>query len=206
MKKTISRSRTVNNQKKEIKPSLVTRQHLHIPKYVFPVALLLLLILVISRLVIPKNNTAQADEKLVQTQAKTTEVNRDFEFPLKNDQNKELGKIKYSIQTAELRKDIVVNGQTAKAVPGRAFLILTIKLSNDLNRSVDMNTRDYVRLATAGKEDEWLAPEIHNDPVEIQAISVKYTRLGFAVDDNDKGFILQVGDINQNKDKIELKF
>lgn len=67
-----------------------------------------------------------------------------------------------------------------------------------------MNTRDYVRLIIDGNQEEKLAPDIHNDPVEIQAISTKQTRLGFAIDDNDKSLALQVGEIDGEKEVIEL--
>lgn len=159
----------------------------------------------VNRMSAAKKAPAQAKTEIQEPVSKT-DINRDFEFPLKNAQNKVVSKIKFTLQNAELRNEIVVKGQKAQAVTGRKFLILNLKISNDFNRSIQIDSRDYVRLAVKGKEEEWLAPEIHNDPVEAQAISVKYTRLGFAVDDNQKNFILQVGEINQDKEKIELNF
>ena len=67
-----------------------------------------------------------------------------------------------------------------------------------------MNTRDYVRL-TVNNGSEWLAPDIHNDPVEIQAISTKYTRIGFPISDTDKKLKLQIGEINGDKEIVDLK-
>jgi hypothetical protein len=49
-----------------------------------------------------------------------------------------------------------------------------------------------------------LAPEIHNDPVEVQALSTKYTRLAFPIDDTYKDLTLYVGEINGHKDAIKL--
>ena len=53
-------------------------------------------------------------------------------------------------------------------------------------------------------ENELLAPDTHNDPVEIQAISTKFTRVGFIINDSDKDLVLHVGEIQGDKEKIEL--
>ena len=69
-----------------------------------------------------------------------------------------------------------------------------------------MNTKDYVRLSINGTDKELLAPEIHNDPVVIQAISTKSTRVGFPLSASDKKLKLFIGEINGNKTQIELNF
>jgi hypothetical protein len=55
-----------------------------------------------------------------------------------------------------------------------------------------------------GNTSELLAPDIHNDPVEVQAISTKPTRVGFPINDTDKKLTLFIGEINGQKDKVEL--
>ncbi len=131
---------------------------------------------------------------------KTEIINKEFTFPVTNAIN-----IKFEVSEASLNKQIVVSGQNATAIDGRTFLIVTIKISNNFNQSIKINTRDYVRLSVNGDENTWLAPDIHNDPVEVQAISTKFTRVGFPVNITDKNFVLQIGEIKGNKQKIELK-
>ena len=133
------------------------------------------------------------------------EINREFSFPLKNDKGEEVNKIKYVIETADLRDEIIVKGQRATAVKGRTFLIIGLKITNEHNQAIQINSRDYIRLILNGNEGELLAPDIHNDPVEVQAISTKLTRVGFPINDSDRALVLLVGEINADKQKIPLE-
>lgn len=132
-------------------------------------------------------------------------LNRDFSFPIKDAKGIEVGTLKYNIEGAELRNEIVVKGQKATAVSGRTFLIFNLKLVNEGQQKIQVNTRDFVRL-TVNEGQEWLAPDIHNDPVEAQPISSKYTRLGFPVNEGQKNFKVQIGEINGEKTIFDLQF
>jgi len=137
----------------------------------------------------------------------TVILNKEFQFPLKDDKGKEVTKIKYTIKEAELRNEIIVKGKRAVAVQGRTFLILNLKVVNDYNQALTMNVRDYIRLSLNGNKTELLAPEIHNDPVAIQAISKKDTRVGFPINDTDRNIAILVGEISaEQKVEIPLNF
>lgn len=133
------------------------------------------------------------------------EVNKEFTFPIKDNKGKEVSSIKYLIENAQLQDEIIIKGQKATAVKGRTFLIFNLKITNGHNLAVQINTRDYLRLSTEGS-NELLAPDIHNDPVEIQAISTKITRIGFPVDEISKNFKLQIGEIDGTKETFDLNF
>lgn len=148
-----------------------------------------------------------SSQKIQVKAAKATQtINKEFQFPLKSDKGEEVSKIKYEIETAELRDEIIVKGQRATSVAGRTFLILNLKIVNEHNQAIEINTRDYVRLIKNNKTSELLAPDIHNDPVEIQAISTKYTRVGFAINDSDRDLAIRIGEIKGEKEDIAIKF
>jgi hypothetical protein len=132
------------------------------------------------------------------------DINKDFYFKFGN--GKPTKQITYSIESAELEDEIIVNGQRLKSVSGKTFLIVDLKITNDTNQGIQINTRDYVRLSVKGKTEEWTAPDIHNDPVEVQAISTKSTRLGFPVSESDKNFILRIGEISGQKTDVEINY
>jgi hypothetical protein len=149
------------------------------------------------------SSSAQVD---VDAPLKTASLNREFTFPIKDPTGTTLASVKYVIDTAELRDQIIVKGQKATAIKGREFLVLNLKLSNDSDKGIDLNTRDYVRLSVNGDEKNLLAPDIHNDPVEVQPISTKYTKLGFPINETDKNLKLFVGEIDATKSAVLINF
>lgn len=150
--------------------------------------------------------TSKAIDSRVQIQdAKlTAPLNKDFTYPIKDNSGKVISKIGYTIESVELRNEIIVKGQRATAIKGREFLILNLKIRNESNKSIQINTRDYVRLSLNNDDKDWLAPDIYNDPVEIQASSTKQTRLGFPISDNDQNIKLRVGEIDGEKTTLDL--
>lgn len=133
----------------------------------------------------------------------TETINKTFQFPLTDSAGKVVSKIQYEIQSAELDDQIVVQGQVATAVQGRVFLVLNLKITNNYDKSVQLNTRDYIRLLVDNSTSK-LAADINNDPVDVEAISTKYTRLGFPIDSNFKNLKLEVGEITGPKQTIQL--
>lgn len=111
--------------------------------------------------------------------------------------------IKYEIVSAELLEEISVRGQRVKAADNRVFLVLNIKITNSNPKAIQINSRDFVRISWG---DEWVAPDVHNDPLEVQAISTKRTRVGFAVDRAAKNFRIKIGEIKGEKIDFELAF
>lgn len=171
-------------------------------RIVIGIAILAVVVFVVSRVF---TQTPSPTSEVAAFSTQTQDVNREFSFPIKESEDVEVSRIKIVAEKIETLDEIVVKGQKAKAVSGRMFFIVYLKIVNDFNKSVEINTRDYFRLAIEGRDSELLAPDIHNDPVEVQAISTKYTRIGFPVNTSDKSFTLQVGEINGDKEKIEIK-
>ncbi|HVZ11564.1 MAG TPA: hypothetical protein VG965_00910 [Patescibacteria group bacterium] len=140
------------------------------------------------------------------TAVKTEDINREFKFPLKDDKGKSIGEFTYRIVSAEYRHQIVVKGQTATSVQGRGFLIINIELVNSMSQGLSINTRDYIRISVNNNDKQWFAPDIHNDPVEAQAISTKETRVGLAINDSDRDIKLQIGEIDGKKTIVPVEF
>lgn len=174
-----------------------------------PFVLVGLVLMVAVGLFLRSNNTSVLSDKSSQAleQEKPLSVqtlNKNFTFPVLGADGKEAGKLQYTVETAELRDQLIIKGQQARAVDGRVFLIISVKLKNDTEHTISVNTRDFIRLKREGS-DELLAPTIHNDPVEAQAISTLTTRLGFSLPkDSTKNMSLLIGEIKGKKQTVEL--
>lgn len=176
-------------------------------KKVFPIFLLGLIALVVIGVVtnIGYSAATKEDTRIEIKSAKATQtINKEYAFPLKDAKGTVVTTIKYTIEGAELRDEIVVKGQRASAVKGRTFLIVPVKITNEYSQSIDMQSKDYIRLTVNGAEGEQLAADIHSDPVTVQALSTKSTRLGFPINDTDTKLTLKVGELNGTKETIEI--
>ncbi len=168
------------------------------------IAAVILLLVKFNPFASGNNQVASSNKTVLKDVLATETLNREFKFPLKNEKGETMGEIKYVVENAELRDEIVVKGKKASAVSGRMFLVLNLKITNDTNQNISMNTKDYVRLFVNGNENEPLSPSIHNDPVVVDAISVKPTRVGFTINETDNNLKIKVGEIKGEKQTIDL--
>jgi hypothetical protein len=181
-------------------------------KFIIPVIIAIVLISAIIGIIrsLPDAQSKPADSSSLKAPDVLSVINLDrkFSFPLKDDKGTVVGNFDYVIQSAAIQKQIIVQGQKATAVNGREFLILNLKITNNLKKTIQLQTRDYLRLTVASNPSEQLAPDIHNDPVEVQAISTKFTRVAIALDQSDtrKTINLKVGEIDSTKQNIDLNF
>lgn len=153
-----------------------------------------------------KGDKSPDDSRVAFPEAKAKkDINKNFSFPLKNQKGEEVSRIEYTILDASLQDQIVSKGKSYTTIKGRTILILNLKITNNHNQSIEINSRDYVRLSINGST-ELLAADIHNDPVLIQAISTKYTRLGFPIYDTDKNLKILVGEIGGTKEEVAISF
>lgn len=175
-------------------------------KYIFVILGVLLLIGGI-RFILTRSVSSNTPNQLGVTapDALTTPVEREFSFQVYDKDKKLSDEVKYTITTVQLTKTIIIKGQRATAVKGRTFLILNLKLVNEFDKSLFLNSRNYVRIQPMGTQDN-LAPEIHNDTVEVQPLSTKLTRIGLPVDEGIKEFKLFVGELEGEKEEIQIKF
>lgn len=177
-------------------------------RVILPLLFLVVLVLVIRIAIKSVSSSAQTptvNSQLVLAKPTATEnINKPFTFTLKDSNGKDAGSFTFIIKSAELDRQIIVQNKPLVAVAGREFLILNLKIVNKLDKGININTRDYIRLSSNNDTSDWLAPEIHNDPVGVQAISTTYTRVGFPIYTTDKHLLLQVGEINGKKQRIPL--
>ena len=131
------------------------------------------------------------------------EIGKSFTVAIKDSQGNNVGNIDFTLADYEVTDEITVNGRKATAVTGRKFLIITVKIISSLDKIIEIDTRDYVKLSV-NNSDNWVSPDIHNDPTEVQPVSTKFTRLGFPINESDSNFSLQIGEPDGKKEILNL--
>lgn len=181
----------------------------YIPLGILVISLLVTLV-VISRVVASftsaNSGSSSVDRVNIVAAKAIAPINQEFIFPLLDSSEKKITEIRFQVDTAELRDEIIVKGQRATAVQGRTFLILNVKMTSSFTKGLQINSKDYLRLSMNGNTEDLLAPDIHNDPVIVEPISTKLTRVGWPINDTDKNLILHVGEVGGQKTPIELSF
>jgi len=134
----------------------------------------------------------------------TETVNKNFAFPLKDSAGKVVSNIQYDIKSVEMDNEVIVKGEVANSIAGKTFLIFNLQITNNYDKAIQLNTRDYIRLIVNGNSSQKLAATIHNDPVDVEPISTTFTRIGFPVSTDANSFALEVGEIDGPKQTIPL--
>lgn len=130
-------------------------------------------------------------------------IGRSFKFPVygENGQATDIS-LTMNLTTAAKMRNILIQGKPAQAREGKIFLIVNMEVLNDFNQQLKIAPVDLIRLVDAtGKK---FAPDVHNEDVIVEPISVKKTRVGFVVDDPTTGLELQVGEIDGAKETVNL--
>ncbi len=129
-------------------------------------------------------------------------INKEFNFPIYSNGKKTEKNLKLVLTTAERSDKILINGKPASAKDGRDFLILNLEITNPTQDKLNIRPVDFFRL----KDDQGqqFAADVHNDPVKAEPISIRKTRVGYIVDESKKSFKFLVGEINGEKQEIEI--
>jgi len=112
-------------------------------------------------------------------------------------------KMTINLTNANITNQILIQGERAKTREGKLFLIINMELNNDEPFVVYSFPVDLVRLARGDKK---FAPSVHQGKVEIRPSSTKISNVGFVIDEGEKNFTLELGEISETKETVPVKF
>ncbi len=150
------------------------------------------------------NSSSIAGVSTTNGSGSSTQISQSYTFNARDNQGRLLDKktIKMTIQSAQLQKQILIQGQPATARTGKTFLIFSIDLENTYTDRAYLPVNQLIRWQDGNK---LRAPDVHNDLVLIDPISTKSTRVGYLVNDNQHEFTIKVGEVDGPKQTINLK-
>lgn len=139
----------------------------------------------------------------VETKEDNVGVYKEFSFAIYDNEAKKTGNsLKITLTEAERTNKILVNGQQASVRDGKDFLVLYMEINNPTDDKLNVRPVDFFRLIDGNGNS--YAADVHNDPVKAEPISIKKTRIGYVVDESQTNFKFLVGEINGEKQEIEI--
>lgn len=136
--------------------------------------------------------------------SKTYPLDRSFLLPIRGSNEEEIGNIEFLIKEYEFTNQVIINNRyNALLKENKELLVLHIELTNDTNHGIEILSGDHVRL-TIGDDDKFIAPDISSDPVEIRPKSTVETSLGFTLDSGIESFLIHLGELDGEMDKINI--
>ena len=179
------------------------------PKMAIGVGLGLLVIIAVL-VFFPGVNPNSAVKKVAGSQTdftaeKQVSIGSRFEVPIRKEDGTETpDKLIMNLTTAESSKRILIQGKPATSRDGKTFILINFEVENSTSNQLTVRPVDFIRLTD--NENRTFAPDVHNNDVAVEPISIKKTRVGFVVDENQKEFKFLVGEINGPKKEVVVKF
>lgn len=184
----------MNNQEKQLKFFKISS------------LLLLVLLVVVSSFFWTKIKKISAKSPSVNLSQKAkpvleTKIDQAFDFSVKKGTK---DKFNIKIDKANIVKLVTAKKNPIVPKEGEVFLLIYLQIEDNLTFGLSVNSQNYFRLVDAN--DKKFAPDFYNTAVQVAAISVKGDQIGFIVKEGQKDFKLQVGEIDGEKQFIDIKF
>ena len=114
------------------------------------------------------------------------------------------GKFEMAVANAEIANSLLVQGKKARTREGKTFLIINMEIENPHPVALYIFPVDLYRLVRPdGKQ---LAPSVHQGAVEIRPQATKKSNIGFVIDEGEKNFKVEVGELSGEKETLEINF
>lgn len=146
-------------------------------------------------------------ETSVTNQGDKIDVNRSFQFiapPESGTGRKSNQNITFTITQVEQKNSIKVKDESKPAPAGKDYLLIRLEIDNPTTQRIRFLSADFVRLLREGNKK--FAPDYHNGIVTLDPISVKRDLLAFTINENETKYVFQVGELDRDKEQIEIEF
>lgn len=135
-----------------------------------------------------------------QTQAP---INKRFEVPIRDSSGKETGdKLAITLTSIDRADQILIQGKRATARDTKQFLVINLEVENSTRNQLTVRPVDLIRLVEADGRN--YAPDVHNNKVTVEPVSIKKTRAGFVIDKDRENFKFLIGEVRGNQEVLEL--
>lgn len=135
----------------------------------------------------------------------TVQVNQTFEFVGRDDDgNPTEVTLPLTFLSATKQDSVNIQGQKATAKNGKVFLVLDFEAKNNTSNPLYLLPVDLIRLLQ--DEETRIAPSVHQGRLEVRPVSSKFSNLGFVIEEKQKDFQFEIGEIDGEKTGLTVSF
>lgn len=109
-----------------------------------------------------------------------------------------------TLTNTTINNTLLIQGKRASTREGKTFLIINMEVENQFKVPLYIFPIDLLRLVR--EDGKRIAPSVHQGTVEVRPVSTKKSNVGFVIDPNEKDFKIEVGEVNRDKQVIEISF
>jgi hypothetical protein len=150
-----------------------------------------------------QNNQASA----VQGASATTNLSQHFQVVARDSTGHPLVPAKLldlSLIRAEKTNNILIQAKKYNTINGKQFLVIYFNVKNPDKAIYYINTADLFRFRDSSGNK--IVPAVHQGTIDIRPISTASSNVGFLINQYDKNFKVEIGEIDGNLKTFEVNF
>jgi len=133
----------------------------------------------------------------------TGNLDKKVAFPIRDKEGKDTGsKLTVTFTTLERANKLLYGGKPLSAKQGKDFVVSNIEIENTTKDRLTVRPVDFIRLQDAGGKN--YAADIQTNSLKVEPLSVKKTRTIFIVNEEPKTLKFLIGEINGNRETVEV--
>lgn len=149
-----------------------------------------------------KNSKADSNTVSLSPQS-TGKLDKQVSFPIRDREGKDTGnRLTVTFTTLERANKLLYGGKPLTAKQGKDFVVSNIEIENTTKDRLTVRPVDFIRLVDSNGKN--YAPDIQTNSLKVEALSIKKTRTIFIVNEEPKTLKFLVGEINGNRETVEV--
>ena len=147
---------------------------------------------------------SDTSNQIVSENGVSAALNKKINFPIKDSSGKDTGnQLVVNFTNVERSEKILYKGRPLSPRESKDFIVVNIEIENSTKDRLTVRPADFMRLVdTQGRQ---FAADIQTDPIKVEPLSIKRTRIVYIVADNLRDLKFLIGQINADRETVEVR-
>lgn len=149
------------------------------------------------------STSANGEETFVSSGGPTAPLNKKIAFPIRDNNGKTTGtNLTVNFTNLERTSKVIYNGRPLIARESKDFIVANMEIENTTKDRLTVRPVDFIRLVDASGRN--YAADFQTSAIKVEPLSTKRTRTIFIVDESQKNLKFLIGEINGNRETVEV--